>query len=192
MIHGVLWKQHTIRERDINMSKHPCRKAFDKGQEFRQRTPLTSGRYKIEEAAKRLRDMRTTLKGIAEITCARGKYPPSTYLPCCEPSNRATFLKGVPQEICSLLGREILPGIEALGGDGVSPAKVRELAILARRRIDAIIEDAGRTHDLLKGKGGIQIEYGAQIAGDSYLNCLFDDTEDLIWAALDACPQWPE
>lgn len=107
-----------------------CRDAFDYGQDLRRQPPLNSGRCNIEEVAKWLSDMRQTLDGIAEITCRRGFYPKRTHLPCCLPSERAIFLKSVPQRICLLLGHDILPSIAALHGDGVSAGESRPSRLL--------------------------------------------------------------
>lgn len=166
-----------------------CRDAFDHGQDLRRQSPFNSGRYNIEEAAKQLSDLRRTLDGIAEITCRRGFYPERTHLPCCLPSERAIFLKNVPYRICLLLGHDILPSIAALHGDGVSAGDVQTLRAFSDRAAKGIISSAQGTHNLLQS--GIQSEYGAQLAGESYLNSLFDDTEDLIRAALEAVPAQP-
>ena len=48
-------------------------------------------------------------------------------LGCCTPDDKAYFLKGLPKAVASSLGGIILPGIAALGGDGVSQAIVQDL-----------------------------------------------------------------
>lgn len=95
-------------------------------------------------------------------------------------------MKSVPQRIYLLLGHDILPSIAALHGDGVSAGDVQTLKAFADREANGIIWSAQSAHDLLQS--GIQHEYGAQIAGESYLNSLFDCTEDLIRAALEVVP----
>ena len=162
----------------------PCRAAFDASRALRQEHPLDAGCYKLEEAYRDLLRARKTVVSIAEGITGRAKYKVGQSLGSCTTDDKAHFLKGLPKAVASLLGGQILPGIVALDGDGVSKATVRDLATSANRTAQTILEECDMVHRILAG--GIQREYDAMRRGSSYVIDLLDQALALTERGLKA------
>jgi len=169
--------------------RSPVHKAFDAASAFRATVPLPKGRYKIEEALCELRRMRSDVDRIMRIVSNDEAEAAKAAMATCAPEERATFLKRVPRHIADLLGRKILPGIAALGGDKVPKHRLRPVQRTAKARGKRILTLADKVS--IKLKAGIKAEYDAMRTGGSHLYKLLDDAEGLITMALAACPPDP-
>lgn len=162
----------------------PCRAAFDASRALRREHPLRAGRYKLEEAHRDLLRMRKTVVLIADGITGRSKHMVGQSLGSCTTDDKAHFLKGLPKAVASLLGGQILPGIVALEGDGVSKATVRDLTTSADRTALALLEECDMVHSILAG--GIQREYDAMRRGSSYALDLLDQALEVAERGLKA------
>lgn len=156
--------------------------AFTAAQAFRKRTPLPSGRYKLEEALWELRRLRATVEGVARILRKDDPEAAKASLPICASEERGTQLKRFPRHVADILGRKILPGIAALHADGVSKAEVRHLTKAAKAQATTILQECEAVRALLRG--GIEIEYDALKDDRSHLLPLIKAAESVAQAGL--------
>jgi hypothetical protein len=158
----------------------PCHDAFNAAQKRRARYPLSSGRYKLEEAKNRLNQLHKLVTTVADRVGTGCKFGETESLGPCMAYERGTYLKGIPAQLADLLGYTILPAIAALDGDGVPKAEVQRL--LSRAKTDAQHLIANCEAVRLRLKGGIKHEYGAMRRCDSELLGLLDGITALAQA----------
>lgn len=149
-----------------------CHDIFTAAQAERAKCPLTSGKYKLDEARQTIDDLHTLVTTIAERVRAGGKFGETENLGPCMAHERGAYLKGIPAQLADLIGNKILPAITALEGDGVPKAEVQ-------RRLSRAESDAQHLIDAcealrLRLKGGIGREYRAMRMGESELLELLD------------------
>jgi len=163
----------------------PVRKAFDAACAFRATVPLAKGRYKLEQASLELAGIRSNIDNVSKIVRKRDAKAAKTALVGIAPEERGLYVKQVPAHVANILGSLILPGVAALGGDGLHAQRVAVLVAQSKRQAGAILDDADYVHDRLRA--GVQVEYHAMKTGGSLLLPLINDAEALVSVALDAC-----
>jgi hypothetical protein len=114
-----------------------CKERFLEGIQDRNKYPLSNGIYKIKQVNDLINDRMDRLIWIAALK--QKKVRPNWYDP--NPSKENTrWIKNLPLDLAYNLGFRLKPGIEALGGDGVSPKAValikRDFFPCIERRVD--------------------------------------------------------
>lgn len=164
-------------------SSTPCHDAFAAGQEQRRRVPLREGAYKVREGIGILVRQKKTVENIARVVAVGATFEKNELLGCCMSSDKAPFMKRIPGSIADVVGNMILPGIAALGGDGVPTAVVATVVQRAKTQASLLLQDCDCIHALLKQ--GIGREYAAMKAGQSHLLALLTQAEGIAREALD-------
>jgi hypothetical protein len=149
-----------------------CHDIFDTAREMRKAHPLSSGRFKLDEAQDRINQLQKLVTTVADRLHAGGKFGENENLGPCMATERGTYLKGIPAQLAELLGYTILPAIAALEGDGVPKAEVQRLLSRAETNAQRLIDDFEALR--LRLKGGIKHEYDAMRRGKSELLELLD------------------
>lgn len=144
-----------------------CHDIFNAAQAERAKCPLTSGKYKLEEARQTIDGLHTLVTTIADRVRARGKFGEAENLGPCMAHERGAYLKAIPSRLAELIGNKILPAIAALEGDGVPKAEVERR--LSRAETDArrVLAECEAVRQTLKS--GIKHEYEAMGRGESKL-----------------------
>ena len=166
----------------------PCRDAFVAAGERRKLRPLSSGRYKLEDALRELEGIQKTLDAIARHLRVRRRGSRDVPLGGCTSYDMALYLKRLPLALANMLGHDILPGISALAGDDVPPAIVTQLATEATSDADDILARCEEAHARLRS--GIKQEYDALRRGTSDLVELLRIAETLAASGLDVSRSW--
>ena len=155
-----------------------CQDTYDQATITRAKYPLRTGMYKIREGLRNLESVRATIEKIAKREKDRLGYRHDEVLGCCLAFERSTFLKNIPKNIAFDLAYTIEAGVGALGGDGVSEAKVAQLKASAETKVKPLIATCDALHNHLKS--GIKSEYDAMKNGRSQLLDLRDDAIDFV------------
>jgi hypothetical protein len=152
-----------------------CRDAFNAAQERRTRVPLRAGLYKIREAMAELDRMADTVGAIAHRFQSRKGFQPNEPLGGCSSDDKDAYVLAIPLHIADSLGYDMLPGVEALGGDGWPQDMVANAIELARSEVRYVLGECERVHtQLRKNLAG---EYGAMTQGQSELLSLLRKAE---------------
>lgn len=147
--------------------------------------PLPKGRYKLEQASWELGRIRSNIDNVAKVVRNQNAKEAKAALVGMAPEERGLYVKQVPAHVANILGRLILPGVAALGGDGLHAQRPAVLVAQSKRQAGAILDNADYVHDRLRA--GVQVEYHAMKTGGSFLLPLIDDAEALVSVALEAC-----
>ena len=162
----------------------PCYKAFIAGQQARARSPLPFGAYKLREANHIIQRYMESMHAIQDYLLHPKKFYPGASLGYCTTEDKATYLKGIPESIAQVFGKDVLPSIKALGPDGLGEDEIKiELQIAATRTQDFLDECDIQRRRL---RGGIKAEYQSIKNGYSELFALLQDAEWIIKSPLDA------
>ena len=159
----------------------PCHRAFATGQQSRAKSPLPSGAYKLREAQRSIQHYFESFYAIRDYL----SYPKKSYrLGHCTTNDKATYLKGIPESIARLFGKDVLPSIKALGADGLSQREIATELQIAAHKGQILLPDCELQHQRLRG--GIKDEYEAIKSGYSELYAVLEDTEQIIESPLQA------
>jgi len=162
----------------------PCYKAFIAGQQARARSPLPFGEYKLREAKHIIQRYMESMNAIQDYLLNPKKFYPGASLGYCTTEDKATYLKGIPESIARVFGKDVLPSIKALGPDGLGEDEIKiELKIAATRTQDFLDECEIQRQRL---RLGINTEYRSIKRGYSELFALLQDAESIIKSPLDA------
>ena len=165
-------------------TRTPCHRAFTAGQQARAASPLPSGAYKLREAQRTIQHYFESFHAIRDYLTHPTKFYPGAPLGHCTTDDKATYLKGIPESIAGLFGKDVLPSIKALAANGLSR---REIAIeleIATQKAQSLLEKCEVQHQRLRG--GIKGEYQAIKSGYSELYALLEDAEQIIESPLQA------
>lgn len=128
------------------MARNRCRKLFEMMQKKRLDIPLNSGIYKIRESSDAIKSWNESIDVL--IGCkAKRKGPP--VLNHCAADDYPHWLKSIPRAISERFGYDILPGMRALTGDGLSAGDIDNLIGTYADKIDHLIEECERVDGLL-------------------------------------------
>lgn len=155
----------------------PCSSALKEGLDKRSQHPLTSGIYKLQEAHGDLWQCLDEFYLLAELLRAKQPLRGS-----CTLGDQALWIKKMPLVIAFEFGWKVLPGIQALVGDGVNVVEVtKELPVFVKRvailinRCDAVLPSI---------KGPIKDEYERWLNYDSIITPLLETGLCVIESAL--------
>ena len=183
----------------------PCHRAFATGQQSRAKSPLPSGAYKLREAQRSIQHYFESFYAIRDYlshpkklyrgallgrctTEDKASYPKKLHrgapLGHCTTDDKATYLKGIPESIARLFGKDVLPSIKALGADGLTRREIASELEIASHKAQILLPDCELQHQRLRG--GIKDEYEAIKSGYSELYALLKDTEQIIESPLQA------
>ncbi len=121
-----------------------CREKFHEGQQERLNHPLPYGAYKMKEVGNRLESCLESLLEIINYKLS-GQPMPTCFRHCAN-SEVNSWLKDRPLDIAKSMGYDILPGIAALGGDGVTKGDVQRIKARYKTVISAIIVQCDAVH----------------------------------------------
>lgn len=117
-----------------------CQCAFAETQRQRVQCPLNSGGiYKLKEACIAFQQMLQTVRVIEQIVLGELRPAPHELVGDCVAEEKARWLKSVPKHVAETLGYNVLPAVEALGGDYLPNGRVQKLAQDARVQADQIV-----------------------------------------------------
>ena len=162
----------------------PCHRAFADGERARVASPLPSGTYKLRKAQRSVEHYKASMHAIRDYLTHPKKFYPGAPLGYCTTDDKATYLKGIPENIARLFGKDVLPSIKALAANGLSQ---REIAIeleIATYKAESLLEECEIQHRRLRG--GIKDEYQAIKSGYSELYALLEYAEQIIKSPLQA------
>lgn len=155
-----------------------CQDAFRVGRAERDNHPLRSGLYKLEEARQDIESWRELLSTIAARLRSGGTFGADENLGPCMAQERGIYLKGLPGRLAQLIGYKILPGIAALGGDGIPRVEVERLLHSAQTKAQHLIADCESVR--LRLEGGIDHEYREMRQGNGALIGLLGAANELL------------
>ena len=161
-----------------------CHRAFAAGQHTRAASPLPSGAYKLREAQRSVEDYKASMRAIRDYLTHPKKFYPGAPLGRCTTDDKATYLKGIPESIARLFGKDVLPAIKALGADGLSRREIATELEIATYKVRSLLEECEIQHRRLRG--GIKDEYEAIKSSYSELYALLEDAEQIIKSPLQA------
>ena len=162
----------------------PCHRAFHRAQQSRAKSPLPSGAYKIREAQRSIQHYFESFYAIRDYVLHPKKFHRGAPLGHCTTDDKATYLKGIPESIARLFGKDVLPSIKALGADGLTRREIASELEIATYKTRSLLEECELQHQRLRG--GIKDEYEAIKSGYSELYALLKDTEQIIESPLQA------
>jgi hypothetical protein len=162
----------------------PCHRAFATGQQSRAKSPLPSGAYKLRKAQRSIQHYFESFYAIRDYLLHPKKFHRGAPLGHCTTDDKATYLKGIPESIARLFGKDVLPSIKALGADGLSQREIATELQIATHKAQILLQDCELQHQRLRG--GIKDEYEAIKSGYSDLFGLLQDTEQIIESPLQA------
>ena len=162
----------------------PCHRAFAAGQQARAASPLPSGAYKLRKAQHTIQHYFESFHAIRDYLTHPAKFYPGAPLGHCTTDDKATYLKGIPESIAGLFGKDVLPSIKALGADGVVEQEIATELEIATYKARSLLEECEIQHRRLRG--GIKDEYEAIKSGYSELYALLEDAEQIIKSPLQA------
>ena len=162
----------------------PCHRAFHRAQQSRAKSPLPSGAYKIREAQRSIQHYFESFYAIRDYVLHPKKFHRGAPLGHCTTDDKATYLKGIPESIARLFGKDVLPSIKALGADGLTRREIASELEIATHKARSLLEECELQHQRLRG--GIKDEYEAIKSGYSELYALLKDTEQIIESPLQA------
>lgn len=155
---------------------HPCQSAFEAGRLQRSRHPLQAGDYKLRDAEDGLRrGLETVTRAMADRTVGGGR--PRCF-GCCTSDELGVWLKRQPGYIAEVLGRDVLPGVAALGGDGLAAADVATELQAATLSARVLMVELMAAHDLLQQGSGP--ERARMTQGQSTLQPLFEHALSIV------------
>lgn len=162
------------------MSMTTCERAFK--QAYSEAPQYSSGREKLGEVKDRINQMASALQEIAAIVNGERDFHPDEYLGVCVAFERADWLRSLPEEIATMMGREILPAISALEHDGLPSPRAEQELVQARADAADLIHRC----DLVREKLLLTVkdEYDAMRVDDSMLRRLLQDAFDIAETAL--------
>ena len=162
----------------------PCHRAFATGQQSRAKSPLPSGAYKLREAQRSIQKDMESIDAIRDYLLHPKKLYRGALLGRCTTEDKASYLKGIPESIAGILGRDVLPSIKALGADGLTQREIATELQIATHKAQNILQDCEVQCERLRG--GIKGEYQAIKSGYSDLFRLLQDAEQIIESPLQA------
>lgn len=164
------------------VSYMPCYRAFQRAQAERSQRPPPLGLCKLREVKGDLLRKAYALDLISADLTAGGRGPYVRSFITCTSDDRPKWLKDVPRQLSELLGYDVLPAIEGLVNDGLSPVQVQQYAGPARTRASGLITECDAVAGLIGHS--IQPEYRATRAGNSLVRGLVDSAIALVDDAL--------
>jgi hypothetical protein len=156
-----------------------CQAAFDDGQQRRSAHPIATGRHKLEEFAQQFAKHLSELQTIAAV---KHKRRAASSLWLCTTKDMAQWLKQRPEDLAFALGNDVLPLVEGLGREGLSPELVNRLAGQARKAAVDLLVGCERVR--LRLRKDIGEEYTAMRCGGSYIAPLFTEAVRIVQAVL--------
>lgn len=161
----------------LNKPTGPCSLALKEGLDKRSEHPLPSGVYKLREAHSDLWQCLDEFHLLAELLRANQPLRGS-----CTWGDQATWIKQMPLVIAFEFGWKVLPGIQALVGDGVNVIEVAKELPGFFKRIAILIN---RCDEVLPSiKGPIKYEYERWLDYDSIITPLLETGLYVIESAL--------
>ena len=153
----------------------PCHDVYNAAKQRRTRVPLRSGIYKMRASMAEIDRMADTVGTIAHRFQFQEGFQVNEPLGGCTSGDKDAYVLAVPLHIADTLGYNMLPGIEALSGDGWPPEMVVNAVELARSEIRYVLAECERVHaQLRKDRAG---EYNAMMQGKSELLSLLRKAE---------------
>jgi hypothetical protein len=162
----------------------PCHRAFAAGQHARAASPLPSGAYKLREVQRFVEHYKSSMHAIRDYLTHPKKFYPGAPLGYCTTDDKATYLKGIPENIARLFGKDVLPSIKALGADGLGEQEIATELEIATYEAQKLIQECEIQRQRLRG--GIKDEYDAIKSDYSELYALLEDAEQIIKSPLQA------
>jgi len=152
------------------MTSTPCVLAFDTKQKERKQFPLRSGKYKLDEVHRALKEMLHAFDKIVEYRNGEhGLFYEKSDLGGFLALEMDTWLRDVPTTLSGFLGYKVLPGVAALVGDGLSTSIVTQEVQKLNAFTSQFLSDCDAAHVLLEEP--ISAEYAR----------LEDGSSDLVW-----------
>ena len=141
---------------------NPCEKSFNKGIEDRQKYPLHTGSYKLNETT---REINRQIKAIDRIIAWKQKWQDGSFFICCTSADCDIWLKSLPIHISKRMGYNIQPAITALVGNGISKQDITVLEKCFRPKIEEFVEYCDEVRE--RYRKNISLEYHNMIYGQS-------------------------
>jgi hypothetical protein len=148
------------------MDSMNCLDAFAEGERFAQQYTRINGAYKIRERLAQWVDAELEVTRIARAMCNLNL---RFELRHCTFEDKHLWLQNTPIWTAYELGADVLPGFDALVGDGMPDADVKRLLPKVRSRIKSLVIDLHQAQTLVKLS--ISAEYrrmrpGSSVIGD--------------------------
>ena len=118
------------------MPQKTCYETYQESRAKRAENPLPFGHYKLTECRDRLENTAQELDRIKELVSGQGD---RWSLKHCVSWDKYRWIKEVPNAVAWRLGYEVLPGLAALTGDGVSQAKINACYPTLKRDVIALL-----------------------------------------------------
>ena len=109
--------------------------------------PLHKGIYKLRESADWLKRSAKNIDTM--IGYHHSREGSKAFIACCW-DDKSSWLKDIVVDVAHRLGYEILPGIEALKGDGLTMVNIYKIRTQTLTKIDLILDEVDRIHSLIK------------------------------------------
>jgi hypothetical protein len=165
------------------MPKTPCRDAFNESAKIRTAHPLPSGAYKLRDALHWLSHMKRSMDEISNHLNNPGNYAIGQMLGHCGTTDDIdTWIKDIPIQVAQMLGRDILPAIAALTGDGIPQSDVTGEVARANPDATKLLNDC--EHQRKRLQRGIKGEYKMMKTGYSDVYALLVGAEIIAETAL--------
>jgi len=170
----ILWSQI---QPLLNKPTGPCSLALKEGLDKRSAHPLPSGVYKLLEAHSDLWQCLDEFYLLAELLRANQPLRGS-----CTWGDQAPWIKKMPLVIAFEFGWKVLPGIQALAGDGVADVEVTKELPGFVKRVAKLINCCDAVLPSIKGP--IKYEYERWLDYDSLITPLLEKGLCVIELAL--------
>jgi hypothetical protein len=168
------------------MTSTPCALAFGGKQKERKQFPLRSGKYKLDEVYRALKEMLHAFDKIVEYRKGKNRQPYGQVdLGGFLAFEMDTWLRDVPITLSGFLGYKVLPGVGALAGDGVPTSIVTQQVQKLDAFTSQFLSDCDAAHVLLEGP--ISAEYARLEDGSSDLVWLTQKLKAQVEILLDLC-----
>ena len=152
------------------MTSTPCVLAFDTKQKERKQFPLRSGKYKLDEVHRALKEMLHAFDKIVEYRNGKNRQSYGHFTTSFFQADEInTWLRDVPTTLSGFLGYKLLPGVATLVGDGLSTSIVTQQIQKLNAFTGQFLSDCDAAHVLLEEP--ISAEYAR----------LKDGSSDLVW-----------
>ncbi len=125
----------------VTINQTPCHRAFAAGKRSRARSTLPFRAYKLREAQETIQHYMESMHAIRDYLTHPKKFYPGAPLGRRTTNDMATYLKGIPESIGELLGRDVLPSIAALDADCLSEREVATELPIATYRAQNLLQE---------------------------------------------------
>lgn len=163
------------------MPKLDCHQSFERGRRERLTRPLPYGRYKLIELKSHLQGCKDELGRISHVV--RGHAHPHTLLSCTG-WDKGHWMKGLPANVAYRLGRDLLPGLQAMLGEEVAPDAIARVTSELGALVPTVLCELEAVRSNLSQS--VVFEYRQMRMGNPRLEPLLGRCIDLADTALDA------